>query len=274
MKAALAAAALLAAPAAAAPTAHFTWFDYRGGDPSDAVPLGPGEYRNPVLHGSYSDPRVVRVGDDDNLVTSTFAWFAGISVLHSRDFVHWTQVANAVSRPAQFYYQRLGVSRGVFAPAITFHAGLFHILDTCVDCGGNHHITATDPKVPWSEPVWLRGIDGIDVSLFFDDDGRAWTVNNGPPPGTPRYPGHRAIRLQQFDPARQRMVGPRTALLDGGVDPAAKPVRIGGPHLFDLDLPAGFHGTGPNPYRPITIRDARYAGRWRAMVGRADDPLP
>src|SRR3546814_21040615 len=76
----------------------------------------------------------------------------------------------------------LGVSRGLYAPAISYHDGRFWIVNTCVDCGGNFVITATDPAGPWSDPVWLKeAAGGIDPSLFFDDDGSAWRVNNDVP---------------------------------------------------------------------------------------------
>jgi alpha-N-arabinofuranosidase len=84
--------------------------------------------------------------------------------------------------------------------------------------------------------VWLPEIvGGIDPSLFFDEDGSAWILNNGPPVGEPRYDGHRAIWIQRFDPAAKKMVGPRKVLIDGGIDPAAKPIWIEGPHIFRKD---------------------------------------
>jgi len=224
-----------AAPAAAAP-ALFGWFDYRGGDPSDRLPAGPGDYRNPVLHGFYPDPSVVRAGRDFYLVTSTFAWFPGIPVWKSRDLVHWRQIGNAIDRPGQLDFKRLGLSRGVFAPSIHYRAGTFYIVNTCVDCGGNFIVTAKDPAGPWSGPVWLPELEGgIDPALFFDDDGSAWLINNGPPPGQPLYEGHRAIWLQRIDIKTLKPFGPRTMLVNGGVDISRKPVWIEGPHILKKD---------------------------------------
>lgn len=228
---------LIWAAIVSAPTtepARFDWFDYRGDD--RLPPAQPGEYRNPILQGFYPDPSITRVGSDFYLVTSTFAWFPGIPVFHSRDLVNWTQVGNAIDRPNQLNFEKLGLSRGVFAPAIEHRGGTFYILNTCVDCGGNFVITAQDPSGPWSDPVWLPEIEGgIDPSLFFDTDGKAWILNNGPPPGTPKYDGHRAIWIQQFDAADLKMVGPRTVLVDGGVRPEEKPIWIEGPHIFRKD---------------------------------------
>jgi alpha-N-arabinofuranosidase len=229
---AIAAALSLPTPATAAP-AVFGWFDYRGSDPSDRVPARPGDYRNPILHGFYPDPSVTRAGRDFYLVHSTFDWFPGIPVWRSRDLIHWTQIGNAIDRPGQLDFKRLGLSRGVFAPSIHFHAGTFYIVNTCVDCGGNFLITATNPAGPWSDPAWLPELKGgIDPSLFFDDDGSAWMVNNDVPPGQPLYEGHRAIWAQRFDPKTLKTFGPRTLLVNGGVDIAKKPIWIEGPHIL------------------------------------------
>lgn len=235
-RAALAAALLLAAPAAAQ-EARFDWFDYHGSDPVDAtLRPGPDDYRNPILQGFYPDPSITRVGEDYYLVTSTFAWFPGIPILHSRDLVSWTQIGNVIDRPDQLDFGTLGLSRGVFAPSISFRDGIFYVLNTCVDCGGNFIVTATNPAGPWSNPIWLPTLEGgIDPSLFFDDDGRAWIVNNGPPEGTPRYEGHRAIWIQEFDLAALRAIGARRVLVDGGVDPATNPIWIEGPHILKRD---------------------------------------
>lgn len=217
--------------------ASFDWVDYRGADPVDtAVRVRPGEYRNPVLQGFYPDPSITRVGRDYYLVHSTFAWFPGIPVWHSRDLVSWRQIGNAIDRPDQLDFKQLGLSRGVFAPAIEHHAGTFYILNTCVDCGGNFLVTARDPAGPWSDPIWLPDLkDAIDPSLFVDADGSAWIVNNGPPAGKPRYDGHRAIWIQRFDLRTNTTFGPRKVLVDGGVDPASKPIWIEGPHLIAKD---------------------------------------
>jgi alpha-N-arabinofuranosidase len=234
--------ALLAAPMAvpvvanAAPnTAAFSNFVYQGSDPSDAIKAGPSQYRNPVVQGFYPDPSITRVGGDYYLVNSTFAWFPGLPIHHSTDLVHWTQIGNAIDRPGMLDFKRLGLSRAVFAPAITYHDGLFYILNTCVDCQGNFLITAKDPKGPWSDPVWLPQVGGIDASLFFDDDGRGWIVNNEEPPGPAEYQGHRAIWIQEYDPKSQKTIGPRTVLLDKGVNPAAKPIWPEGPHILKKD---------------------------------------
>jgi len=218
----------LAAPA----PVLFDWFEYTGRDTVFEQPLRPDEFRNPILAGFYPDPSLCRVGDDFYLVNSTFAYFPGIPIFHSRDLVHWTQLGHVIDRPAQLRYDRLGVTRGLFAPALSHHDGTFYLVCTMVDAGGNFLVTAKNPAGPWSDPIWL-GFDGIDPSLFFDDDGRAWLVNNGnPPDNKPLYQGHRAIWIQEFDVAAKKLTGPRSLIINGGVDLAKKPVWIEGPHLY------------------------------------------
>ena len=232
---------------AQAADARFDRFSYEGKSQESARPAA-GEYRNPILSGYYPDPSVTRVGEDYYLVNSSFVHFPGLPVFHSRDLVNWTQVGNAIDRPDQLNFDGLTVSRGVFAPDISHHDGLFYIVNTCVDCRGNFVITAKNPRGPWSDPVWFE-FDGIDPSIFWDD-GTAYIVNNGPPGEPPRYDGHRAIWVQQFDYRNLKLVGERTRIVNGGVDIAAKPSWIEGPHLLKRDgyyyLIAAEGGTGDN----------------------------
>ena len=221
----------IAASAAPGPVA-FDWFEYTGRDPAFATPLAPGQFRNPILAGFYPDPSICRVGADYYLVNSTFAYFPSIPVFHSRDLVNWTQLGHVIDRPTQLNYGQAGVTRGLFAPSINYHDGIFYVLCTMVDGGGNFLVTATNPAGPWSDPIWL-GFDGIDPSLCFDDGGRAWLVNNGnPPDNRPLYQGHRAIWIQEFDVPSRKLIGPRSIIVNGGVDLSQKPVWIEGPHLF------------------------------------------
>jgi alpha-N-arabinofuranosidase len=209
----------------------FHSFTYTGRDTIFEQPLPPGHYRNPILAGYYPDPSICRVGDDYYLVNSTFGYFPGIPIFHSRDLVNWTQLGHVIDRPTQLKYNGLGVTRGIFAPSLKYHDGIFYLTCTMVDSGGNFFVTATNPAGPWSDPVWLD-FEGIDCTLFFDDDGRAWMINNGSPPGPPLYQGHRAIWIQEFNLAAKKLKGSRKLILNGGVDLAKKPVWIEGPHIF------------------------------------------
>lgn len=229
--AALTAARLSASESAPAPVA-FDSFEYRGRDAVFEKPLQPGQYRNPILTGFYPDPSICRVGDDYYIVNSTFAYFPGLPIFHSRDLVNWEQIGHAIDRPGQLDYSKATVTHGLFAPTINYHNGTFYLLCTMIDGGGNFLLTAKNPAGPWSDPIWLK-FDGIDPSLCFADDGHAWLVNNGnPPDNKPLYSGHRAIWIQAFDVATHTLVGPRSIIVNGGVDLAKKPVWIEGPHLF------------------------------------------
>ena len=248
---------------------RFTDVSYDGDDGGPAPTAA--QFRNPVIAGFHPDPSVIRVGDDFYLVNSTFGYFPGLPVFHSRDLVSWTQIGNAIDRPDQIDYgDRDELTRGLFAATLSHHAGTFYIANTCFYCdGGNFIVTAADPAGPWSDPVWL-GFSGIDPSLFFDDDGRAWMVNNDVPDGPLRYDGHRAIWLQEFDPVARKMIGPRTVLVDGGADPASRPEHIEGPHLFRHDgwyyLTAAEGGTGEQ-HAQMVWRSRQVTGPYQAWAG-------
>lgn len=227
----LASSAFAASPAPVA----FESFTYTGRDTAFEAPLPAGHFRNPVLAGYYPDPSICQVGEDYYLINSTFAHFPGIPIFHSRDLVNWTQLGHVIDRPTQLNFDGLGITRGIFAPAISHHKDTFYVVCTLVDGGGNFLMTAKNPAGPWSDPVWLN-FDGIDPSLYFDDDGRAWMVNNGnPPDNKPLYQGHRAIWIQEFDIANQKLIGPRSIIVNGGADITTKPVWIEGPHLYKRD---------------------------------------
>ena len=257
-----------AAMASEAP--RFSRFAYQGQSEEKATPA-PGAYRNPILSGYYPDPSVTRVGDDYYLVNSSFAHFPGLPVFHSKYLVHWTQIGNAIDRPGQLDFTGRGMSEGVFAPAINYHAGRFYIVNTCVQCKGNFVITAKDAAGPWSDPIWLP-FEGIDPSIYWEGD-KAYIVNNRAPDETPRYDGHRAIWVQEYDWRAGKMVGPSTQIVNGGVDLATKPVWIEGPHLIKHDdfyyLIAAEGGTGDN-HSEVVFRSKSLTG---PFVPYPDNPI-
>ena len=225
-----------ASPASAAPVARFDWFAYSGHDSVyDVHPAGKGEYLNPILSGFYPDPALARVGNDYYLIGSTFAYFPGIPIFRSKDLVNWTQIGNVIHRPEQLKFDSLGMSRGVFAPTINFHDGTFYVLNTCVDCGGNYLVTATNPAGPWSNPTWIPEVGGIDPSIFFDDDGKTYVINNDEPTGGSTYQGHRAIWIREFDVAAKKVKGQATQIINAGVDITQKPIWIEGPHIYKIN---------------------------------------
>ncbi|MGF6275945.1 xylan 1,4-beta-xylosidase [Massilia sp. UYP11] len=246
---------------ASARAALFERFSYQGRSQETVTPTAT-QYRNPILSGYYPDPSVLRVDDDYYLINSSFTNFPGLPLFHSRDLSTWTQIANVISRPSQANFQGLSSSRGIFAPDISFHKGVFYVVTTCVDCGGNMVMTATRPEGPWSEPVKLA-FGGIDPSLFWDTDGKVYLVGNDAPAENPRYDGHRAIWVQEFDPAALAVKGDRTLLVNGGVDIAAEPSWIEGPHIFRRGshyyLIAAEGGTGDN-HSQVVFRSASVRG--------------
>jgi xylan 1,4-beta-xylosidase len=213
--------------------ARFDWFTYEGNDSVYRTPANDrSRYANPILAGFYPDPSVTRVGDDYYLVVSSFAYFPGVPIFRSRDLVSWTQIGSVLARPSQLALDSAGISRGIFAPVIRHHAGRFYMLTTLIDRGGTFYVTATNPAGPWSDPVWLPSVDGIDPSFYFDDDGKAYVVYNSAPVGPPLYNGHRAIWIQEFDVASGKMKGKQSLIVNGGVDIAKKPIWIEAPHII------------------------------------------
>ncbi len=241
---------------------YFASFEYVGADGVPGTSADAAHFTNPVLAGFFPDPSVCQNGDDYYLINSTFAYFPGIPIFHSRDLVNWKQIGHVISRPGQLRYDGVGVSGGVFAPAISHHEGRFYVVSTQIGGEGNFVVTATDPAGPWSDATPLA-FGGIDPSIFFDDDGRAWIVHNADAPGKPLYPGHRSIRLQEFDAKALRMVGESRVIVNGGTDLAKKPIWIEGPHLYKRNgwyyLSAAEGGTGPD-HAQVIFRSREITG--------------
>ncbi len=130
-------------------------------------------YHNPILLGFYPDPSVCRAGDDFYLVTSSFEYFPGVPIFHSRDLVNWRQIGHCLTRASQLPLEVCWASGGIWAPTIRYHDGLFYMVTTNTTGGGHFYVTAKDPAGEWSDPIWVEG-KGFDASLFFDDDGKAY----------------------------------------------------------------------------------------------------
>jgi xylan 1,4-beta-xylosidase len=198
--------------------------------------FGQVKYTNPVLAGFYPDPSICRVGNDYYLVNSTFAYFPGLPIFHSTDLVNWTQIGNAMNRNDQFKIGDAQVSGGLFAPSIRYNKGIFYIMCTNVSAGGNFIITAKNPAGPWSNPIFTPAVNGIDPSLFFDDNGKVYiTYNSDAPDNKPLYNGHRTIRLIEYDTATQKTIGDNKIIVNGGTDISKHPIWIEGPHLYKIN---------------------------------------
>lgn len=130
-------------------------------------------YHNPIIPGFYSDPSVCRVGDDYYLITSTFEYFPGVPVFHSKDLINWQQIGYCIDRKEQ-----LPKGVNIFAATLRHHKGIFYMITTNLfGRTGNFYVTATNPAGPWSDPVFID-VPGIDPDLFFDDDGKSYVISS------------------------------------------------------------------------------------------------
>ncbi|BEV09959.1 glycoside hydrolase family 43 protein [Asticcacaulis sp. DW145] len=200
--------------------------------------------RNPILPGFNPDPSIVRVGDDYYIATSTFEWYPGVQIHHSRDLIHWRLITRPLRRPAQLDMRGAPDSCGVWAPCLTYDNGLFYLIYTDVKRYGRttvggasgaslrdfHNYLVTCPTIDgeWSDPIYLNS-SGFDPSLFHDDDGRKYLINMlwDHRPGHVRFAG---IVLQEYDPAAQRLIGERQVIFESTSLGMAE-----GPHLYKRD---------------------------------------
>ena len=162
---------------------------------------------NPIIPGFAPDPSICAVGEDYYLVTSSFAYFPGVPIYHSKDLVNWRQIGNILDRKSQLNLEGAEQSEGIFAPNIRYHNGVFYMITTNISGGGNFIVTATDPSGEWSEPYFLENAPGIDPSLFFDDDGKCYYVGTRPNPEGVRYNGDWEIWIQELDLEAMKLVG-------------------------------------------------------------------
>ncbi len=232
------------------------------------------EYSNPILQGFYPDPSICKAGDTYYLVNSTFAYFPGIPIFKSNDLVNWEQIGNVLDRPEQLDLDSLGVSQGVFAPAIRFNKGIYYVTCTIVGGKNNFFVTATNPEGPWSNPIWLPEVEGIDPSLFFDDNGKVYIIyNSDAPDKNPLYEGHRTIKIYEIDVEIGKVIGEPIILVNGGADFAKKPIWIEGPHIYKKNnfyyLLAAEGGTAED-HSEVVFRSENVEGPY---VGYENNPI-
>jgi xylan 1,4-beta-xylosidase len=197
--------------------------------------------RNPILRGFNPDPSIVRVGEDYYIATSTFEWYPGVQIHHSRDLMHWRLLTRPLKRASQLNMLGDPDSCGVWAPCLSHADGLFYLIYTDVKrygrttqsgAGGaslrdfhNYLITSPDIAGDWSDPVYLNS-SGFDPSLFHDDDGRKYLLNMiwDFRPGRNRFAG---IALQEYSHEKGRLIGPSHTIFPG------TPIGFTeGPHLY------------------------------------------
>ncbi|MBD9699157.1 family 43 glycosylhydrolase [Flavimobilis sp. GY10621] len=189
---------------------------------------------NPLLPGCHPDPSICRVGDDYYLVVSTFEYLPGLPILRSRDLVTWEHVGAVVTD--QIDYAGVPSSGGLYAPTIRHHDGTFYVVCTFVDPtddarGGNFLVTATDPAGPWSAPVWLD-VAGIDPSILFTSDGRAWMHGTRLVEHEPDWFHQTEVWVREYSLTEQRLVGDEHVVWNGAVRGA---VWAEAPHLYEID---------------------------------------
>jgi len=139
--------------------------------------MSPKNFKNPILPGFHPDPSICRVGREFYLVTSSFEYFPGVPIFHSRDLVNWRQLGHVLTRKSQLDLANAPSSCGIYAPTLRYHNGLFYMITTNVGRIGNFVVSAKRPEGPWSDPVAIDQ-DGIDPSLLFDE-GRVYYTHCG-----------------------------------------------------------------------------------------------
>lgn len=194
--------------------------------------------RNPLLPGFYPDPSVCKKGDDYYLVTSSFEYFPGIPIFHSRDFIHWHQIGHVLTRKSQANLEGIYPSRGIYAATIRYdeRTDKFYVVTTLVGNAPyydniNFYVTASDPAGPWSDPIIIKGAEGIDPTLVFDGDEVYYLGNKRPQPELPECE-NRHIWLQRLDLSSGTLLGEKITLLEHGALYDA--VAPEGPHLYHI----------------------------------------
>lgn len=188
---------------------------------------------NPVLPGFDADPSIVRVDDTYYIATSTFEWFPGVRLHESKDLAHWNLLPSPLSRISQISMRGNPASGGVWAPDLSYADGEFwliysdmKIVDGAFKDGANYLIVADDILGPWSDPIRLNGV-GFDPSLFHDDDGRKYLVQQTWDFRECRN-SFNGITITEFDPVAMRLLPGTSRTLWGGT----KSRVTEGPHLY------------------------------------------
>lgn len=194
------------------------------------------QIHNPVLPGFHPDPSIVRVGDDYYLATSTFEWYPGVRLHHSRDLVHWRVLSGALNERRLIDLAGTPDSGGIWAPCLSHAHGRFHLIYTDMNSHGggywdaqNYLTTAAAITGPWSDPVPLHA-RGFDPSMFHDTDGSSWLLSMTADwrPGRAAFAG---IQLQRYDADAGRLTGAVDTIFAGtaaGVTEAPHLYRVGG----------------------------------------------
>lgn len=175
-------------------------------------------YKNPIIPGFHPDPSICRAGEDYYIVNSSFEYFPGVPIFHSRDLVNWEQTGHVLTRESQLKIKGGNMWGGIYAPTIRYNDGTYYMITTNTSDRGNFLVYTDNPSGEWSDPVWIKQ-GGIDPSLYFED-GHCYMVSN--PDG--------AIWLCEINPKTGEMLTESKRLWagTGGRFPE-------GPHIYKRD---------------------------------------
>ena len=169
--------------------------------------------QNPIIRGFNPDPSICRTGKDYYLVTSSFAFFPGIPVYHSRDLVNWELISHCITKEGMLPLERAESAGGIWAPTIRYHRGRFYVTAT-FSRFGNFIISAKDPEGPWSEPIWTQ-VDGIDPSMYFEDDEMYYCTNDSAARRKELGVATEGISLCRMDVTTGKVLGERCRIWSG-----------------------------------------------------------
>lgn len=183
--------------------------------------------QNPILKGFCPDPSIVRVGDDYYVATSTFEWWPGVRLFHSRDLKHWEQLPSPLRRNSQLDLTGNPPSGGIWAPCLSHDGKRFYLVYTDVKTKRgmfynthNYVVWTEDVRGEWSEPVYLNSI-GFDPSLFHDVDGKKYLVN--------MLFKFKGILVQEVDPKTFAPIGEQRLVYRGSGRRCTE-----GPHMYHI----------------------------------------
>lgn len=256
-------------------------------------------FLNPIIPGGHPDPSICRVGDDFYIVNSTFEYFPGLPIHHSKDLVNWELIGYGLHREDQatgaVNLVDVQQNGGIHAPTIRYNNGIFYIIVTNVyspPAGGpaqivNFIITAKNPAGPWSEPHVIDDAPGIDPDIFFDDNGKVYYVGTHAV-GKPNENGIGEIWVQELDLNEWKLVGERYSIWRG----ACGGCCVEGPHMYKVKgkyylmvaeggtshnhavmIAASEEISGPfesNPRNPILTSRHLSLNNWVHSTGHAD----
>lgn len=186
--------------------------------------------RNPILPGFHPDPTICRVDSDYYICNSSFTWYPGLPIYHSKDLMNWQLVGHAIDRPGMVTLEGVKDKDGIWAPTLRHHDGYFYLFCN-ISNAGNFFLKSKSFTGPWSDPVWIKDAPGIDPDIFWDDDGKSYLLANQWGLKDERYKGKCVIWIQEIDLNSGRLLGERSYLTTGH---ASNAKGTEGAHLYKV----------------------------------------